>query len=303
MSEHELATMLDDVAASIRPRPDFDAVAPGGGAVVPTTTSSMGRPFRRTVAVAAASVMLLGGIAVAAYPKGGDDPGAVSSGLEMIEPTPSEQPTPSTVGDADLDRRRTPGTAPSDEHEPNVRPAANESAQRTPDGYSAELGETSTDPIAQAVFGTAAAGERVLAETEFGKADAEAHEDGRWALTLLLDDAPAGSKVAIRVTFEHTDEIIELATEIPHAPVPTVPPKPEPEPVPEPEPEPEPEPAPKSEPEPEPEPEPVDFTALPALIAPSPITAMPRPGRRCWRPPPTGTPPPSPANTAGGSSC
>ena len=76
--DNHLTTMLDDVAASIQPRSNFDAVAPGGAGVgvVPTAarTPGGGRPFRRTVAVAAASVMLLGGIAAAAYPRDGGEP-------------------------------------------------------------------------------------------------------------------------------------------------------------------------------------------------------------------------------------
>ncbi len=148
--------------------------------------------------------------------------------------------------------RATPVELVADEVPPRTteRPGAEpDTARDSAVVYSAELGEAA-DGIEQVVFGTAEAGEGVLAETEFGRADAVTDADGHWKLVLRLDDAPAGSKVPIRVTFERSDAVVELVVEIPRLPVATVPPTPEPKPGPAP------------EPAPEPEPEPVEFTAV-----------------------------------------
>lgn len=254
--EARLTTLLDDVAGSIQPRSDFDAVGSHRAGLAPDVPSiGRGRPFRRGIAAAAASVLVLGGLAAAAYSSDDGDPDLVASATSLTEPT-------------------TVDTTPTETSVPEVEPtvastdAPAKAEPSTTVKYSAELGEASLDddPVAQVIHGTAPPKERVTAKSDFGVADAVAGPSGTWRLVLVLENVPSPAVVPVQVSFDGSPKVFDFAVEVPGPPETTTVPTSEPEPAPAPPPKPQPEPAPKPQPEPtpapKPAPQPVEFTAV-----------------------------------------
>lgn len=209
----QIATLLDDVAATIHPTPDFEAVLHGGGAGGGAVAGAPGggRPFRRGLAVAAASVLLVGGAAAAAFgfDDGDGDPGSLAT---KVVTTPAPSPLGTLPPDED-------GGAPSttvaseagDETTTSVAEAAAEH-ERT-----ARLGEGDLDgdPVVQVVLGTAVPGEAVTVATDRGETIVETGEDGGWKAVLELHDVPPATSIPIRVNFADADTVFEFTVVTP----------------------------------------------------------------------------------------
>jgi hypothetical protein len=211
-----LTALLDDVAAGIEPRGDFEAVRDGHVALVTNggdTTATTGSRFRRTAAIAAASVMLIGG-GVAAYRASADD-GSLSMADDV---TTTASPTTKPHSPATTVHSTTP---PTTEHSPVTAPPTSQTPM--PIARSAQLaGVTNENGTVVAKFvGTAPAGEQVTVTTPFGSATATAAESGEWYALATLAGAPAGDTTAT-VTFSGGPDAVTLPVTVPAAPV-TVP--------------------------------------------------------------------------------
>lgn len=218
----QIATLLDDVASTINPTPNFEAILTGGGAGAGSVGGGgfggAGRPFRRVLAIAAASVVVLGG-AAAAFQLDGDDTDMVAT--ETVTEPSTTEPAPSTTAEAVAsdDERTTPeSTAPADELGDSNENAADDGAEAGAE-HSARLGDgkLAGDPVIQVVLGTAAPGERVEVATEYGEAAVEAGPDGAWTAVLELHDVPPATLVPIRVSFADADDVFELEIHTPVA--------------------------------------------------------------------------------------
>jgi hypothetical protein len=252
----QLTAMLDDVAAGINPKPNFDAVVTAPVPVVANGAAG-GSRFPRFLGVAAVSVALLGG-GVAAFQLADGEPDTIATSSEATpEPAaqkpsqpavPAEGPDVPAVIAPQFDDVAADGDRKQPVTEPVTEPAAEH--ERT-----AELGQLDIDgnKMSQKVFGVAEPGEVVTVSSEYGLAVTAAGEDATWKLRLTLTDAPEGAEVPILVTFGQSADVFELIVVPPVKTVPeTTEPKPEP---PKPaEPKPEPEPPKPAEPKPEPEP-------------------------------------------------
>ena len=255
-----LTALFDEIAASIDPKPDFDAVVHGAAATGTVAGSTIdprgGRSFRRGLAVAAAAVVVLGGAAAAFQLD--REPSMVATD-DVTAPTTIDSTllTPTSAAAPASDK-------PLGASEIAPTPASGDVGVPMP-ARTAELGagRLDTEPIRQIVRGGAMPGEQISVTTPYGGADATAGADGRWKVVLELAGVPATTLVPIDVLFEN-GTMIELTIVTPHAaPVPE--PKPEPEPAPDTtvaveQPKPEPTPEPKPEPKEQP-PAAVDFTA------------------------------------------
>lgn len=218
-----LTALLDDVAAEINPRADFDAVFSAqlsmttNPSVIPNVIPlTARRPFRRATAVAAAALLLVGGGAAAYSAIDGDEESVVSSELTTDKPVPTSTTAPTTIAPVVDDRPEADGDVTADAGD-DKEPRPPTSVVRT-----AVLGDARLDatPPKQTFKGNAAPGERVTVTTPYGHAKWTANARGRWSATVMLDGAQPGERIPALVTFEHSDIEIELAIEMP-APPPT----------------------------------------------------------------------------------
>ena len=236
-----LSTLLDDVAAGIDPRPDFEGVR-ATPVPISTTGAGAGRRFPRFLGVAAVSVSLLGG-GVAAFHMADGEPDAVATSSVTREPVVETRSEPD--GPAKSDRPLVVAPQYDDlgtewDGKPIIEPA--DLIER-----SAKLGKAELDGavMLQKVLGVAEPGEKVTATSEFGSSKATTNDDGKWKMTLELTEVPGGAEVPIRVSFGRSEQVFELVAVRPADPTPdtTLPPKPE---------QPKPEPPKQEQPEPEP---------------------------------------------------
>jgi hypothetical protein len=241
-----LGTLLDDVAATISPRPDFAATRSASVPVVAGTPGGA-RRFPRSLGVAAVSIALFGGgvAAFQAVDRESDSvataPAVTSDEPERVvrtEPAIAASDDPVTTGAPAADR------PPADERAPIV--AVADAIER-----SARLGggDLTGDPMRQEFAGRAAPGETITVTSEHGSATTTANLESRWAVLLTLTGVAEGRDVAVRVTFGSSPAVFEFVLTRPPAEVPetTAPPVDESDPT--------------DEPAPKDEPEPVAFTA------------------------------------------
>lgn len=217
----QLTALFDEIAASIDPKPDFDAVLAGtvgaatGGAGAPT-----GRRLRRALAVAAAAAVVLGGAAAAFQID--REPSMLATADQPIDAPGEPAPKPVVADDATK-------PAPDDGKGAPVDSTVG-TATDTVAGPSAELGtgRLDTDPVRQIVHGRSAPGTLVAISTTFGGTETTVGTDGRWKVLLELPGVPASTLVPIEVAFDD-GTVIELTIVTPAAAPPAQ--KPEPEPV------------------------------------------------------------------------
>ena len=247
----QLTALLDDVAAGIDPRPDFEAVA---ATPVPVVSNGMrgGPRFRRPLAVAAVSVALLGG-SVAAFQLADESAERLATSPDVTQPEPAVRP-PASASEQNSDGA---GALPLVDDQPGSDdPAVPASAGAK---YTAQLGrgDLAGDPMFQTVFGSAAPGTQVSVMSEYGSSSVVTNRTSKWKLRLQLSDVPAGRAVPVRVSFAESPIVYEFVLLRPPAASPGTTEAPKVVEEPEPKPEPEPEPKPEPEPQPEPRPEPV----------------------------------------------
>ncbi len=246
----QLTALLDDVAAGIDPRSDFEAVA---ATPVPVVSNGMrgGPRFRHPLAVAAVSVALLGG-GVAAFQLADDGADRLATSPDVTQLERAARP-PDSAGEPKSDRVVAP--LPVDDQRGSVDPAVPAS---TGVKYTAQLGrgDLAGDPMFQTVFGSAAPGAKVSVTSEYGSSSVVTNRKSKWKVRLELSDVPAGRAVPVRVSFAESPIVYEFVLVRPPSTSPstTEAPKLVDEPKPEPQPQPEPQPEPQTEPQPEPVP-------------------------------------------------
>jgi hypothetical protein len=231
--EHRLTTLLDDVASSVNPRSNPDAVFVPTATVVPNNV----RVFRpRYLAVAAAGVMFVGGSAFAMERLSGDKPVRVTPAAmpesESTNPTTTVETTtvpqlvvvtlPAESAKKPLiEARNVEPTVPPTEPtvpatEPPVAPVVIEfTAKLSTNG----LAKT---PMTQGLYGNAQPGSAIHVASPYGTADTTANGDGKWETMLTMGDVPAGTTVAVRITSSTSDRVREFSLLRPVPPPPAV---------------------------------------------------------------------------------
>jgi hypothetical protein len=201
-----LTALFDEIASSIDPTPDFEAVMNGTGGLTPVAGTANagrgGRPFRRVIAVAAAVALVAGGAAAAFQLDG--EPEMVASD-ELVVPTTieSEVTVPTTTG-GDAESETTSDDTGEVEDPVNIRTAA------------LGAGRLDTDPIRQIVLGRSMPGELVRVSTPYGETETTTDDDGRWRVVLEIAGVPPTTLVPIEVSFED-ETTIELTIVTPAA--------------------------------------------------------------------------------------
>jgi hypothetical protein len=231
-----LTALLDDAAADIEPRPDFGSIRSGH---VRVSHAHIGgdfatrRPFRRTVGIAAATLVVFGGSALA-FEAATDGQDSVAS-VDVVATSTS----PASETELAVDRRQETKPAASSPIEPSVtKPVRAEPIKTGPiktgpsmteppkvNSYAANLGtaDLGGSPMRQNLFGIAGSGETVTVTTTYGSATSIANDGGEWALTLVLNDVPGGTKVLARVTFSGSSAFFDFRLERPLPPPPPSP--------------------------------------------------------------------------------
>lgn len=238
--ESRLTAVLDDVAKSVRPHPDPDSVF----FPMVTTVPNNVRVFRpRYFAVAAASLVLVGGSAFAMERISGDQPTrvtpAASPETEPTEPTTTsieptatsiEQrvdaaPAKKTVFKPTIVRdREVPVTEPTvPPTEPTVAPTEPTVAPVVIE-FTAKLGADgrAKTPMTQGFYGKAQPGSAIRVASQYGVSETTANEAGAWETTLTMLEVPAGTKVAVRITSSTSTRVREFTLERPAPPAPAV---------------------------------------------------------------------------------
>ena len=237
--ESRLTAVLDDVAKSVRPHPDPDSVF----FPMVTTIPNNVRVFRpRYFAVAAASLVLVGGSAFAMERISGDQPTrvapAASPDTEPTEPTTTSiEPTATSIEqrvDAPASEtvfkpvivkdREVPATEPTvPPTEPTVAPTEPTVAPVVIE-FTAKLGANgrANTPMTQGFYGKAQPGSAIRVASQYGVSETTANEAGAWETTLTMVEVPAGTKVAVRITSDTSTRVREFTLERPAPPAPTV---------------------------------------------------------------------------------
>ncbi|MGZ4740898.1 MAG: hypothetical protein ACXV8V_16770 [Ilumatobacteraceae bacterium] len=221
--EHRLTTLLDDVASSVNPRSNPDAVFVPTATVVPNNV----RVFRpRYLAVAAAGLVFVGGSAFAMQKLSGDNPTRVAPATtpateSTAAPTTTAETTTTfaTVGSTLpaesankplIEPRVVEPTVPVTEPtvpatEPTVAPVAIE--------FTARLGTNglSKTPMTQGFYGNAQPGSAIHLASQYGAADATANSNGKWETTLTMVEVPPGTTVGVRITSSTSDRVREFS--------------------------------------------------------------------------------------------
>ena len=234
--ETRLTAVLDDVAASVRPHPDPDAIlAP----TVPTVTYDNVRVFRpRLVAVAAAGLLLVGGSAFAMERMGDSTPArivpAATQSDQTPEPTTTEPTSTTLLQTVPTEPRKEPVSKPVVVPDATVRPteptvppteptvpATEPTAPPVVIEFTAKLGANgrTKTPMTQGFFGNAQPGSAIRASSPYGVAETTANEAGKWELTLTMREVPPGTMVPVRITSSTSDRVREFTLERP-APAP-----------------------------------------------------------------------------------
>ena len=236
--ESRLTAVLDDVAKSVRPHPDPDSVFFPMVETVPNNV----RAFRpRYFAVAAASLLLVGGSAFAMERISGDQPTRVTPAespvTEPTEPTTTVEPTAASIEEVvnttlaketvfkpTIVKDPEPGTEPTvPPTEPTVPPTEPTVAPVVIE-FTAKLGADgrAKTPMTQGFYGKAQPGSAIRVASQYGVAETTANDAGGWETTLTMLEVPAGTKVAVRITSSTSTRVREFTLERPAPPAPTV---------------------------------------------------------------------------------
>lgn len=233
--DSRLTAVLDDIAESVRVRPDPDPV------FLPTmvqTTETMHRFRPRLAAVAAAGVVLLGGSAFAMEHMIGDAPAKVAPASVPVTET-TDQPltttselTSTTMREVEVVATPVPvpvitPALPEPTVAPTVAPTVPPTAPTVPPvviEFTAKLGTNglAKSPMQQGFFGTAQPGSAIRVASQYGVSETTATSDGTWATALKMLDVPPGTKVAVRVTSSTSDKVREFSLLRPAPAPPTV---------------------------------------------------------------------------------
>lgn len=230
--EPHLSSMLDDVAGSIHPHSDPDSLF---HPTVKTMRTDVHRFRPRFAAVAAAGIVLLGGSAFA-MEKLTTDPvpakvrPADSPATEPTDPatttTAAPEPAPTTVAVAvETTVAHHQSSKPVILVEPNAPPTEPPTtAAPVVIEFTAKLGADgrAKTPMTQGFYGAANPGSAIRAGSPYGVAEAIANGDGKWELTLVMKEVPAGTKVPVRITSSTSDRVREFTLERPAPPAPAV---------------------------------------------------------------------------------
>lgn len=236
--ETHLSALLDDVAESVRPHADPDAVFTP---TVKTVTTDVHQFRPRFAAVAAAGVILFGTSAFAMEKLTNDPspsriaPAAEPETAATVAPTTSvEETMPATTLAAVVET-----TQPKKEPvyrpvvvvepkppvtEPTVPPTEPTTIPPVVIEFTAKLGADgrAKTPMYQGFFGTANAGSAIRAASPYGVAETTANGDGKWELKLVMYEVPAGALVPVRITSSTSDRVREFTLERPAPPPPAV---------------------------------------------------------------------------------
>ena len=236
--EHHLTALLDDVASSVHPHPDPDAIFFPTVATVPNEARVL-RP--RWFAVAAAGFVLVGGSAFAMERITNDPPiRVVPAATPVAEPTaeptsttvestttvesvvtlPPKEPVFKSVVVSDATVRPTEPTVPPTE--PTVPPTEPTSPPVVIE-FTAKLGGDgrAKTPMKQGFYGTAQPGSAIRVASEFGVSETMANADGKWETTLKMLEVPAGTSVYVRITSNTSDTVREFWLQRPESPPPS----------------------------------------------------------------------------------
>ncbi len=211
----ELALLLDEVAATIEPHGDIEAVIAGASYLPATSGGSDGvrRPFRRAMIAAAAALLVTAGGAAAYQTVDNESDALVSSDVATVDATPiNTSAAAKPVGDSVPPKASTPDPAGSATKSPTVGAVTST--------LTAKLGKAalSATPPTQQVIGTAPAGAEVTIAGPFGNTIATADPTGRWIATVDLSQAVAGQQVLLAVTAAGVDSGVQLVVAMPGAP-------------------------------------------------------------------------------------
>jgi hypothetical protein len=232
--ESRLTMLLDDVASSVHPHPDPDAVF---RPTIPTVANDAHVYRPRWFAVAAASIVLVGGSAFAMeritsettariVPAASPVTEPIHVTTTVVEPTatsidepadlaPAKVPvfTPAVVPDA--------AAQPTEPTEPTV-PPTEPTLPPVVIEFTAKLGANgrAQTPMTQGFYGNAQPGSAIRVVTQFGVAETTANGDGKWETTLTMLEVPAGTKVAVRITSSTSDRVRQFTLERPAPPAP-----------------------------------------------------------------------------------
>ncbi len=234
--EHHLTALLDDVASSVHPNTDVDALFTPTIATVPNDVHSY-RPH--WIAVAAASIVLVGGSAFAMERITNDPPSrVVPAATPSTEPKDStttvptatsiEQVVETTVAKRSVIKpvmvpdRAVPPTEPTvPPTEPTV-PPTEPTLPPVVIEFTAKLGTDgrAKTPMKQGFYGTAQPGSAIRVASDYGVAETTANDEGKWKTTLVMGEVPDGAVVAVWITSSTSERVREFALERPTPPPP-----------------------------------------------------------------------------------
>lgn len=233
--ESRLTVLLDDVALSVHPHSDVDALFTPTIAPVPNEVHTY-RP--RWIAVAAASVVLVGGSAFAMERITNDPPRRiVPAATPATEPTrepTTTEPTattiehvvettvlkPSVVKPVMVTDRPVPATEPTvPPTEPTVAPTEPPLPPVAIE-FTAKLGTDgrAQTPMKQGFYGNAQPGSVIRVASDYGVSETIANGEGKWKTTLTMLEVPYGAVVNVRITSSTSERVREFALERPGPP-------------------------------------------------------------------------------------
>ena len=235
--EHRFTALLDDVASSVHPHHDVDALFTPTIAPVAAEV----RPYRpRWIAVAAASVVLVGG-SVFAMERITNDPPVrfvpAASPIDSPHETTTTEPTvtsveevvattlakPSVVKAVMVPDRSVPATEPTVPPTEATVPATEPTTPPVVVEFTAKLGTDgrAQTPMKQGFYGNAQPGSAIRVASDYGVSETTANGEGKWKTTLTMPDVPDGAIVAVRITSNTSERVREFVLE---RPAPTPPP-------------------------------------------------------------------------------
>ncbi len=230
--EQHLTALLDEVASSIHPHSDPDAVFMPTVTPVPNEVHTF-RP--RWVAVAAASIVLVGGSAFAMERITNDPPDRVVPADTPVTETIDEPTTTSTEPIESIGKAVATATSgkpmietgaiaeptvpptepPVPPTEPSVAPVVIE--------FTAKLGADglAKTPMKQGFYGTSQPGSSIRVASHYGVSEVTANATGKWETTLKMVEVPPGTSVLVQITSSASDKVREFWLLRPDAPPPT----------------------------------------------------------------------------------
>ena len=224
----------------MHPHSDVDALFTPTITPVPTE----GHVFRpRWIAVAAASVVLIGGSAFAMERVTNDPPTRVvpadSSVTETTHAPKTTEPTSTTIEQVDAKPVKPSVAKPvlvPDQSVPKTEPTVPVTEPTVPPTeppkppvvveFTAKLGTDgrAKTPMKQGFYGTAQPGSVIVVSSHYGVADTVATAEGTWKTTLTMYEVPDGAVVDVWITSSTSERVREFTLERP-VPKPPSPPE------------------------------------------------------------------------------